>query len=229
MPDLEHFKRLAGEKAVDRVKDGMVLGLGTGSSAKYATVKIGQLWQSGALKDIVGIPTSKATEILAQEYDIPLIPLHQCPAIDVAIDGADEIDPKLDLIKGLGGALLREKMVESRAKKLIIVADDSKLVEKLGTRGPLSVEVVQFAWQASAQWLASLNCQPVLRGGETDPFITDNHNYILDCTFPNGIDNPAELNILLNNQPGIIGHGLFLGMAFEAIVAGENGVEVIRK
>ena len=227
--DVEHFKRLAGEKAVERVKDGMVLGLGTGSSAKYATLKIGQLWQAGAIAGIVGIPTSSDTEALAREFDIPLSTLDEHPVVDLTIDGADEIDPNLNLIKGLGGALVREKITEIATKYLIIVADKSKLVDKLGTRSPLSVEVTQFAWRHHARWLESLGCESVLRGGEDSPYITDNHNFILDCTFPHGIDNPAEMDTILNNQPGIIGHGLFLNMAHEVIVAGEDGIEVIRK
>jgi len=229
MSDVEHFKKLAGEKAVERVKDGMVLGLGTGSSAKYATIKIGQLWQAGALTGIVGIPTSSDTEELAREFDIPLTTLDEHPVIDLTIDGADEIDPHLNLIKGLGGALVREKITEIATKYLIIVADDSKLVDKLGTRSPLSVEVTQFACRHHARWLASLGCEPVLRSSENNPYITDNHNFILDCTFPHGINDPAELDTILNNQPGIVGHGLFLNMANEAIVAGGDGIEVIRK
>lgn len=228
MSPAEHFKKLAAEKAVERVKDGMVLGLGTGSSAKYAIIKIGQLWQAGVLTDIVGIPTSQGTEELATEYDIPLTTLDEQPVIDLTIDGADEIDPNLDLIKGLGGALVREKITEIATKHLIIVADESKLVEKLGTRSPLSVEITQFAWRTHARWLESLGCTPVLRGGEESPYVTDNHNHILDCSFPHGIDDPAELDVILNNQPGIVGHGLFLNMAHEAIIAGEDGIRVIR-
>jgi ribose 5-phosphate isomerase A len=229
MPSVELFKKQAAEKAVERVKNGMVLGLGTGSSAKYAIIKIGQLWQAGVLTDIVGIPTSKETEALAGEYDIPLVTLDQCPEIDLTIDGADEIDPNLDMIKGLGGALVREKITEIATKYLIIVGDSKKLVKKLGTRCPLSVEVTQFAWRAHARWLESLGCTPVLRGGEETPYVTDNHNYILECTFLNGIDDPAELDVVLNNHPGIIGHGLFLNMANEAIIAGEEGIQVMRK
>ena len=166
---------------------------------------------------------------MAAEFDIPLTTLDEHPVIDLTIDGADEIDPNLDLIKGLGGALVREKITEIATKYLIIVANDSKLVEKLGTRGPVSVEVTQFAWRTHARWLESLGCSPVRRGGEENPYITDNYNYILDCTFPQGIEHPAELDLILNNQPGIVGHGLFLNMANEAIIAGENGIRVIRK
>ncbi|MBN1994203.1 MAG: ribose 5-phosphate isomerase A [Anaerolineae bacterium] len=229
MSPVEQFKKQAAEKAVERVRDGMVLGLGTGTSTKYAIIKIGQLWQAGALTDIVGIPTSQETEALAKEYDIPLTTLDKQPVIDLAIDGADEIDPNLDLIKGLGGALVREKIIEIAAKSLIIVADSRKQVKKLGTRSPLPVEVLQFAWKAQAGWLASLGCTAVLRGSEKNPYVTNNHHYILDCTFPHGLDNPAELDVMLNNRPGLVGHGLFLNMATEAIIAGEDGIRVIRK
>jgi ribose 5-phosphate isomerase A len=225
MTSIETFKKLAAEKAVEQVKSGMVLGLGTGSSAKYATMKIGQLYQAGELTDIVGIPTSSDTVALAQPYGLPLATLDDYPAVDLAIDGADEIDPHLDLIKGLGAALLREKMIESVTKKLIIVADSSKVVKKLGARAPLPVEVVQFCWRAQVRWLAGLGCIPVLRGSEANPVITDNGNYLLDCTFPHGIDNPAELNTILLHHPGIVEHGLFLGLAHEAIVAGEDGLQ----
>jgi ribose 5-phosphate isomerase A len=132
----EDLKRAAAEKAVEQVKSGMVLGLGTGSSAKYAIIKIGQLWQAGVLTDIVGIPTSEGSAVLARDYDIPLTTLDEYDVIDLAIDGADEIDPHLNLIKGLGGALLREKMIESVTRRFIVIADGSKLVDRLATRAP---------------------------------------------------------------------------------------------
>jgi ribose 5-phosphate isomerase A len=229
MSPVELLKKHAAETAVEQVKDGMVVGLGTGTSAKYAIIKIGQLWQAGALTNIVGIPTSKATEAIAQEYDIPLSTLDEHPVVDLAIDGADEIDPDLNLIKGLGGALVREKMIESVTKYLIIVADGGKTVQKLGTRSPVPVEVVQFCWRSQAHWLQSLGGVPALRGGETDPYITDNGNYILDCAFPHGIDDPARLDTLLNQRPGVVGHGLFLNMAHEAIVADAEGLRVIKR
>lgn len=207
----------------------MVLGLGTGSSAKYATMKIGELWQAGELTDIVGIPTSESTVTLAIKYGIPLATLDTYPVVDLAIDGADEIDPDLNLIKGLGGALLREKMIESVTRRFIVVADGSKVVEKLGTRAPVPVEVVQFCWKSTARWLESLGCTPVLRDGEAQPFITDNGNYILDCHFPHGIDHPAELAATLKNRPGVVEHGLFLGMAAEAIVATTDGITVMSR
>jgi ribose 5-phosphate isomerase A len=225
----EDLKKQAAEKAVEQVKSGMILGLGTGSSASFAVAKIGELWQAGMLTDIVGIPTSEATAALAREYGLPLATLDEYPTVDLAIDGADEIDPNLNLIKGLGGALLREKMIESATKKFIVVADGSKVVEKLGTRAPVPVEVVQFCWKATARWLESLGCQPVLRGGAAQPYLTDNHNYILDCAFPNGIDNPSELAATLKSRPGVVEHGLFLGMASEAIVATPNGIKVVSR
>lgn len=226
---IEDLKKQAAEKAVEQVQSGMVLGLGTGSSAKYATMKIGELWQAGELTDVVGIPTSESTVMLAIKYGIPLATLDTYPAVDLAIDGADEIDPDLNLIKGLGGALLREKMIESVTQKFIVVADGSKVVEKLGTRAPLPVEVVQFCWKSTARWLESLGCTPVLRGDEAQPFVTDNGNYILHCTFPNGIDHPAELAATLKNRPGVVEHGLFLGMAAEAIVATAGGITVMSR
>jgi ribose 5-phosphate isomerase A len=221
------LKKAAAEKAVEQVRSGMVLGLGTGSTTQYAIMKIGVLFQCGQLSVIVGIPTSSSTVALAKRYNIPLTTLEEHPQVDLAIDGADEVDPQRNVIKGLGGALLREKMVETGAKRLLIVVDESKLSQKLGTISPLPLEVVQFAWRYQARWLADLGCSPTLRGGEDDPYVTDNGNYILDCTFPNGIDQPAELDQLLKNRAGIVENGLFLGMATEVIVATTNGIRVL--
>jgi ribose 5-phosphate isomerase A len=187
------------------------------------------LWQTGALTDIVGIPTSEGSMTLAQEYAIPLATLDEYPVVDLAVDGADEIDPHLNLIKGLGGALLREKMIESVTKHFIVVADGSKLVDRLGTHAPVPVEVVQFCWKAQARWLASLGGTPVLRGGEGQPYITDNGNYILDCHFPDGINNPTELAATLKSRSGVVEHGLFLGIAHQAIVATEDGLRIMKK
>ncbi len=223
----EALKKKAAEKAVEQIKSGMVVGLGTGSTAKYAVMKIGELWQAGVLTDIVGIPTGEGTAALARQYGLPLATLDDYPIIDIAIDGADEIAPNLDLIKGLGGALLREKMIELATRRFIVVADESKLVSRLGTRSPLPVEVTQFGWRYLAGWLAALGCQPQLRGSEAQPFVTDNGNYILDCTFPQGIAQPAELAETLSRQPGIVEHGLFLGMATQAIVAGTAGFSIL--
>lgn len=225
---IDELKKAAAEKAVERVRSGMVLGLGTGSTTRYATVRIGELWQAGTLSDIVGIPTSEDTVALAQEYGLPLATLDDYPVIDLVIDGADEVDPQLNLIKGLGGALLREKMIELAANYFIVVVDGSKCVKKLGTRSPLPVEVTQFAWQTQARWLKTLGCLPALRGGQAEPYVTDNGNYILDCTFPHGIDDPTGLAAALRNRTGVVEHGLFLGMADEIIVADVGGLRSIK-
>lgn len=227
---VEALKKQAAEKAVEQVESGMVLGLGTGSSARYATMKIGELWQRGDLTGIVGIPTGESTAKLARKYGVPLATLDEYPVIDLAIDGADEISRgELDLIKGLGGALLREKMIEIVTRYFIVVADSRKWVNKLATRSPLPVEVVRFGWKFTAGWLESLGCEPALRGGDGQPYITDNGNFILDCHFPRGIDDPAGLALALQDRPGVVEHGLFLGMADEAIVANEEGIEIVKK
>ena len=229
MMAVEKLKKMAAEKAVEQVKSGMVLGLGHGSTAKFAVAKIGELWQAGALSNIVAIPTSEYTAAQARGYGLPLTTLDQHPVIDLAIDGADEVDPQLNLIKGLGGALLREKMVESAAKQLIIIVDGSKPVEKLGTRGPLPVEVTQFGWKAQVKWLATLGCVPRLRGGEAEPFMTDNGNYIIDCTFPHGISHPTALATTLRDRVGLVEHGLFLNMATQVVIAQKDGLRFMEK
>ena len=224
---LDALKKAAAEKAVEQVKSGMVLGLGTGSTARYAVEKIGQLWQAGHLKDIVGVPTSEGTATLARQYGLPLATLDEQPTLDLVIDGADEVDPELNLIKGLGGALLREKMVVMAAERFVVVVDESKLVEKLGTHAPLPVEVVQFGWKTQGRWLEQLGCQPARRGGDEEPYVTDNCNYIIDCTFPYGIDDPAALSAVLRARIGLVEHGLFLRMASQVIVARAEGVQIL--
>lgn len=228
MMDVEQLKKIAGEKAAEQVSSGMRLGLGTGSTAKYFIMKLGQLWQAGQLSDIVGVPTSNRTAELAQTYGLPLATLNDLPQLDLAVDGADEIDPQLGLLKGGGGALLREKMVGVAAKRLVIVGDEDKLVEKLGRGFALPVEIVQFGWRTQLNWLATLGCQPVLRGGEQQPYLTDNGNFIIDCTFPDGIDHPAGLAKTLIRRVGVVEHGLFLNMASEVILAGVNGLRVLK-
>ncbi|MFQ5610622.1 MAG: ribose 5-phosphate isomerase A [Anaerolineae bacterium] len=220
-----NLKQQAAAEAVASIRSGMVLGLGSGSTAAYAVETIGHKLRRGELSGILGIPTSEETARQAQAMGIPLTTLAEHPVIDLAIDGADEVDPNLDLIKGLGGALLREKIVEVHARRFIVIVDASKRVAKLGTRAPLPVEVAQFAWEAQAHWLQSrLECSPQLRGRGGQPFVTDNHNFILDCVFPNGIDEPPAVAEILERRPGVVGHGLFLGMATEVIVAADDGV-----
>lgn len=225
-----NLKQIAAVRAVDLVSDGMVLGLGTGSTTAYAIDELGARLADGRLCDIVGVPTSEATAQRARGLGIPLTTLVEQPVLDLVIDGADEVDPHLDLIKGLGGALLREKIVAVAARRLITIVDESKLVARLGMRGPLPVEVTQFAWEAHARWLAGLGCRAELRR-EADgaPYVTDNHNYIIHCTFPDGIADAGALDAQLHAQPGILEHGLFLGLATDVIVAGQDGVRSLKR
>ncbi|PTN09737.1 ribose-5-phosphate isomerase RpiA [Mangrovibacterium marinum] len=217
-------KQLVGEKATEYIKDGMIVGLGTGSTAVYAIQKIGQLVKDG-LK-IQAVPTSKATEQLARELNIPLLDIDQVRSIDLAIDGADEFDPQKNLIKGGGGALLREKIVASISKEFICIADLSKSSPVLGSY-PLPVEVTPFASELTAYLLSKLGCTPVLRTVNGTPFITDNQNYIIDCKFEK-IEDPATLTIKLNQIPGVVENGLFANMATRVICNTPDGeIQVI--
>ncbi|HRN68925.1 MAG TPA: ribose-5-phosphate isomerase RpiA [Promineifilum sp.] len=228
MTAIEELKRQAAERAVEYIQSGMVVGLGTGSTAVFAVRRIGELLAAGRLQRIVGIPTAEVTAREAERAGIPLGTLDDHPVVDVTIDGADEIDPHLNLIKGLGGALLREKIVAAASRRLIIIADDSKRVEQLATRAPVPVEVIQFARRPVADYLASLGARVVERRKDGERFITDEGNLILDCHFP-GLPNPSEIAQLIRAQPGVVEHGLFLGMATEAIVAGERGILVLER
>ncbi len=230
MVELDELKRRAGEKAVElAVQPGMVIGLGTGSTAVHAVRKIGQLWRAGKLPDIIGIPTSEATAQEAAKFGIPLGTLADYPVIDVTIDGADEIDPDFNLIKGLGGALLREKIVASASKQMVIVADYRKKVTQLGTRAPLPVEVIPFAERPVTDYLFSLGARVEKRlVAGSRPYRTDENNIILDCTFA-GISDPANLAQMIRAQPGVVEHGLFLGLATAVVLATPNGVEILAK
>jgi ribose 5-phosphate isomerase A len=214
------MKRLAGEAAAELVESGMVVGLGTGSTAYWAIRRIGERMEGEGLR-IRAVPTSVQSEKLALELGIPLLAWADVGSIDVTIDGADEIDPQLQLIKGGGGALLREKIVASLSRKLVIVADETKRVERLG-RFPLPVEIVPFAWQATRRQLEALGCTAELRGGEAKPFVTDNGNFIVDCRFGT-IAQPSALQSQLSAIPGVVEHGLFLGMASAAFVGCADG------
>ena len=227
--NIDDLKRQAAEKAVEFVKSGMVVGLGTGSTAVYAVNAIGQMLLDGTLHDIRAIPTSEATAGNAQKWGIPLTTFSACPVIDVTIDGADEVAPNLDVMKGLGGALLREKIVAAASKRFIIVADDSKRVTRLGTKAPVPVEVIPFAQKPVTDFLESLGGRPVLRQQDGQPYLTDEKNIILDCFFDGGIENAPGLAQTLSGQPGVVEHGLFLGMAKQAIFAGLNGIEIVER
>lgn len=216
---MNNKKLQAALRAVEFVKDGMVLGLGTGSTTRLAVEEIGKLIKNGY--DLVGIPTSAETERQALSLGIPLTTLEQVEAIDLTIDGADEVDPHLNLIKGLGGALLREKIVAYYSQREIIIVDDSKMVEVLGTRTPLPVEVSSFGHARTKRELEGFGCVAVLRGGDT-PFHTDNGNLIYDCRF-DGIEDPSWLEGKLNSIPGVMENGLFLGLADTVVVGTDEG------
>lgn len=221
------LKQRAAETAVTAVRSGMIVGLGTGSTAMYMVRALGQMLADGRLQHIRGIPTSEATARVAEKAGIPLTTLNDQPEVDITIDGADEIAPDLTLIKGLGNALLREKIVATASRRMIVVADGSKRVARLGTKAPLPVEVISFAQQPVANYLARLGARVVLRLRDNHPLITDEGNVILDCYFANGLENPAELAVLIKQQPGVVEHGLFLGLAHTAVIATQSGVEVI--
>ncbi|HEX6558117.1 MAG TPA: ribose 5-phosphate isomerase A [Longimicrobiales bacterium] len=224
------MKRKAAERAVELIEDGMRLGLGTGSTARHVLQVVAERRARGELRDIRGVPTSLATRELARELNIPMTTLDQLPELDLAIDGADEVDPDLNLIKGLGGSLLWEKIVESAAERLVIVVDEGKLVERLGDRAPVPVEVVQFAWQTHLRFFEELGAQPRLR--ETpkgDPLVTDSGNFIIDCAFEDGLSDPWRLEVELKHRPGIVESGLFLDMAQTVVVAAADGVKTLER
>jgi ribose 5-phosphate isomerase A len=215
-------KRAAAEAAVEaEVRSGMALGLGTGTTASFVTIAVGRLLAAGDLDRIVAVPTSEATTALAREHGVPLATLAERPQLDVCLDGADEIGPRLGLVKGMGGALLREKIVASAADRFVVVADASKRVERLGDLAPVPVEVIPFGEAVCARALAALGCTPEPRAG----FVTDEGNHILDCRF-GPIDDPEALASAIRSIPGVVEHGLFLGMAHAAYIAGPGGVEV---
>ena len=221
--DLSELKRLAGERAVDYVQEGMVLGLGSGSTVYYAIQKLSERVQAG-LK-VRCIPTSSRTEELARELGLPLTDFSEVAEgeLDLVIDGADEVDRECNLIKGGGGALLREKLVASAGRKVIIVVDETKLVDHLGVF-PLPVEVVPFGWELTLRRLERLGCRPTRREGDGRPFLTDNGNYILDCAFGR-IDDPARLEREIDLIPGVVESGLFLGLA-DLVLIGKKGRKV---
>ncbi len=252
------LKKLAAEKAVDEILSGMIVGLGTGSTVQFALEKISERIKNGELKNIRCIPSSNQTEKDAIRLGIPLVTLNevgsrlsavspelsvdeaiqyqvssiQHPAssiIDITIDGADEADEHLNLIKGGGGALLREKILAQASKRLIIIVDESKLSKQLGTKWTVPVEVVQFAASVEQKYLESLGAKVVRRkNAEGKDYVTDENNFILDANFGE-IKNPEELAVLLNQRAGIVEHGLFIGMTSELICAMNDGKVRIQK
>ena len=224
------LKQEAAEFAVQFVHSGMVVGLGTGSTAIFATRRIGALLRSGDLQNITAFATSKATQDEAEQLAIPMMD-HSLPlAIDLTIDGADEVDPLFNLIKGGGGALFREKIVAQASAREIIVVDDSKLSDRLGTRFALPVEVSPFGWRSQLRFLESLGARCIIRKNKQDgsQFVTDSGNMILDCNF-GPIADVNALAAQLGARAGIIEHGLFLGIATDVIVAGESGIRHLKR
>ncbi len=224
-----NFKQQAAEYAVRSVESGMIVGLGHGSTAIWAVRKIGQLIQTGVLQNVLAVPCSSVVETEAHEYGIPLTTLEEHPQIDLTIDGADEVDPQLELIKGGGGALMREKIVAQASAREIIVVDNSKLVPMLGTHWAVPVEVIPFGYGSQAAYLNSLGATVIVRKTEDgSPFKTDQGNLILDCNFGQ-IKNPAELGAQIKQRTGIVEHGLFIRLATEVVVAGKNGIREIKR
>jgi ribose 5-phosphate isomerase A len=223
-------KQRAADAALEEIRDGQVVGLGTGSTAERFIVALAEAVRSGRFGNIRGVPTSAASERLARDEGIPLVGFDRVEKIDITIDGADEIAPNLDLIKGLGGALLREKLVAQNSKRLVIIADESKLMPYLGARSPLPVEVARFGLEATERFLRGLGCQPALRRDGTSgaPLVTDNGNHIFDCRFAR-IDDAHELHAKLKSRAGIVEHGLFLGIANLALVATSSTVKRITR
>jgi ribose 5-phosphate isomerase A len=219
----EEFKRTAAETALELVQDGMLLGLGSGSTTRYFTEGVGRL-VAGGMK-LRCVPSSRATAELAAELGIPIV-LELVGAIDLAVDGADEVDPALNLIKGRGGALFREKLVAEAAKRFVVIVDDTKLVKQLGV-GELPVEVLPFLWRTTAERLTALGSSLTLRGGEESPYITDNGNLILNLVVEGGIKDAAALADALKRTTGVVEHGLFIGLTDTVIVAGPEGPKAI--
>jgi len=226
--DSDRLKRAAAQSAVAQVTDGMILGLGSGTTSAIAVEILGQRVRGGLR--VVGIPTSETIAAQARSLGIPLAGLDECPHIDMTIDGADRVDERnLNLIKGRGGALLREKLVATASKRLVIAVHDSKVVSHMSVAEPIPVEVVPFGWQSTAGRLAVLGARWEIRPDSNgNPFVSDGGHFILDCTFDTGI--PAEaLAAELDHVVGLVEHGLFIGLASEVHVAAPDGVRVLKR
>jgi ribose 5-phosphate isomerase A len=220
-------KERAADEAVAQVQSGMVVGMGAGSTAALVATRLAERLSRGALRDLICVPCSGVVAQKLRALGLPASPLSERPQIDLTIDGADEVDPHLDLIKGAGGALLREKMVAQASRREIIVIDEHKLSPRLGTQTLLPVEVIPFGWRAEEHYLHGQGAAPMLRLQNGKPFISDEGNYILDCAV-GPIADAAALARTLESRAGIVAHGLFLGLASEVIVGAENGVRHLR-
>lgn len=220
------LKEVAAREAVKYVEDGMVVGLGSGSTAKIAIKLLGEMVEAGV--NIVGIPTSKEAEDLGRRAGILIGELKARSVVDITIDGADEVDPDMNLVKGLGGALVREKIVAAATNLEIIIIDESKLVDFLGQKVPLPVEIVRFSHEATVHRLGQLGCKCMLRMRHGERFVSDNGNFIVDCKFAK-IDDPMKLEAEIKMIPGVVDSGLFLGLADKVIVATKDGTRIMEK
>lgn len=229
MNETQRLKQQAAERAVHFIEPGMVVGLGHGSTALFALKRIAQLLKNGELREILGVPCSTEVEKEARQLGIPLASLDDYPTIDVTIDGADEVDPNLDLIKGGGGALLREKIVAQASRREIIVVDESKLSPALGTRRAVPVEVIPFGWHSQVLFLESMGaCVSMRQERNGEQFLTDHGNLILDCDF-GPLSEPSTVAAKLDARAGIVEHGLFLGLTTDLVVANAKGVRHIKR
>jgi ribose 5-phosphate isomerase A len=226
MTEVDDFKRRAAHAALSRVRSGMRVGLGSGSTSAHMVRELGRRLATGELADVRGVPTSGRTEKLAREVGVPLIEL-DADGLDVAIDGMDEVDPRLDAIKGLGGALVREKIVAAAAREFVLIGDAGKRVARLGERTPVPVEVLTFGWRRTERRLRDLGADPRLRLRDGSPFGTDNGHWVLDCHLPAAFDAAAvrAFAAAVDGVPGVLGHGLFLGLTARTFLAGPAGVE----
>ncbi len=220
-------KETAAREAVKYVEDGMVVGLGSGSTANIAIKLIGERIKEEGM-EIIGIPTSVASDLLGRAVGIKIGELDDHRQVDMTIDGADEVDGELNLVKGLGGALVREKMVAASTRVEMIVVDGSKLVDHLCQKCPLPVEIVKFSSKTTMRRLAALGCEPVVRTTDGKPFVTDNGNIIADCRFDR-IDDPRSMEATINLIPGVVDNGLFVGLASKVIVGSEDGVRILER
>jgi ribose 5-phosphate isomerase A len=223
LSEQDELKRAAAEKALELVRDGMLIGLGSGTTARYFTEGVGRLVAEGM--KLRGVPTSRATFELAAASGIPIL-TELIGQIDLTVDGADEVDQGLNLIKGRGGALFREKVVAAASKRFVVVVDESKVVKQLGV-GVLPVEILPYLWRSTAARLATLATRLTMRGGEEAPYITDNGNLILDLVIDGGIADAPALAASLKTTIGVVEHGLFIGMADTCIVSGPDGALVV--
>jgi ribose 5-phosphate isomerase A len=219
----DEYKQAAAEKALELVSDGMLIGLGSGSTATLFVEGVGRLVAEGMR--VRGVPSSRATAELAASLGIQIVTELIGP-IDLTVDGADEVDTALNLVKGRGGALFREKLVAAASRRFVVVVDESKQVKQLGV-GVLPVEVLPFLWRSTAERIAALGVSLVMRGGEETPYVTDNGNLVLDLTIEGGIKDSAQFGVELKKITGVVEHGLFVDMTDTVIVAGPEGVRAL--